>query len=229
MAILELTLSMSYAGQLAINRFHFVSSGTPSAVTKSFGLMGASGFLTVSGSPLAFPSGTLAQTIRSVQTTGVQYISAYARNLYDPVDFYERPYPVPVYGAQSGVGSSPFMAYGLFSSRVRTDIRRGFKRFVGVREESIKEGGEVEAGMIAALGEICNKLNSPMTYDDEGNTLTYTSCVLSFQEYTTPSGKKAYRPYATESAQLSHLASGVQWAPYTVIRSQTSRQYGRGV
>lgn len=228
MAILELTVNQEYAGQLLINRYHFVASGTPAAVSHSFGLMAATGYLTVSGTPLVFPSMTVADRIQAVTVSGLRYVSAYARNLYDPLDFYERPYVAPVYGLQSGVGSSPTLAFGIQSNRVRTDVRRGNKRYGGVREEALAAGGAIEASALGPLTQLCDILSAPLTYDDEGSTLTYTSAVLSYEDYPTPSGRTAYRPYATEATQLSHAAVGVAWAPVTTVRTQVSRQYGRG-
>jgi hypothetical protein len=228
MAILELVVNQSYAGQLVINRFHFVSSGTPAAVSLSYGLIAATGFLDTSEVGNVFTPDTLANYMQQMAVTGLQYVSAYARNLYDPVDFYERPYVDPTYGVLTGTPTSPAMAYGIQSNRVRTDIRRGSKRFSGVREESLDAGGYLNAGLIGVLSGICDLLNAPISYDDEGATLSYRSSVLSFKEYTTPRGKKAYEKWPTESAQLARSAIGVTWAPQNAIRTQVSRQYGRG-
>lgn len=71
-------------------------------------------------------------------------------------------------------------------------------------------------------------MSATLTYDDSGNTLTFTPCIAQKEEYTTPRGKKAYKYYPTEVAQAAHLASGIAWSYYPQTRTQGSRQYGRG-
>jgi hypothetical protein len=84
------------------------------------------------------------------------------------------------------------------------------------------------SGTLGAMELLASVMGDTLTYDDEGNTLTYTPCVVQKEKYTTPSGKDAYRYYATESAQAPHLAVGVAWEVYDTERSQVSRQYGHG-
>lgn len=228
MAVLELTVQMSFLSQLVVNRYHYVSSGTPAAVTPSFGLMKATGYADVAGSPLLFPADTLARKHQVLAHGSTIFIAAYARNLYSATDFYERPYISAVYGSAAGDASAPFNAIGFFSSRARTDIRRGMKRIGGISEAQYESGGQLTASALVDATAFAEKLAATITYDDEGNTLTFVPCVLGLEEYTTPAGNRAYRPYATESAQLAHVAQGIDWAPYTRIRSQVSRQVGRG-
>lgn len=228
MGIYEVVLTQSYFNQLVVNRFHYVGSGTPAAVQPSFGLLYATGWLASRLSGGSFVGSTLAGQVQAAQTADVFTMSAYARNLYSVSDFYEAPFPTPPQGTKGGESTSPTQAYGLFGSRVRTDIRRGQKRFVGVSESMVSPGGLLNAEILAVLNNVAAEMGRTITYDDEGNTLTYTPCVLGLEEYTTPAGNRAYRPYATESAQLDHVAQGGVWSPYTTVRTQVSRQYGRG-
>lgn len=228
MAILELVVQQSYYNQLVVNRYHYISSGTPASVTPSFALCYATGYIASRVSAGLFPNATLAGQVQGMQTSGVQTIAAYARNLYSNTDFYESPFPTPPVGINGGEGLSPAVAYGFYASRVRTDIRRGMKRIVGVSESSQSAGGTITGSSMPALVNIAGQLGATLTYDDEGNTITLVPCILGLEEYTTPSGKRAYRPYATEAAQLAHVAQGMTWTPYTSTRTQVSRQYGRG-
>lgn len=228
MAILELVVTGSLFNNLVINRFHYVMSGTPAAVTPSFGLISAFGLIPGAGADPQFPANTPASAWQVCVGGDFKWVSAYARNLYSVTDFYELPYATRPQGGAAGQVSSPFLAYGLKASRVRTDIRRGFKRLAGVTEDDMQQGGSVDSDEIARLQTLCDRLSAALTYDDEGNTLTYTLAVLGLEEYTTSSGRRAYRPYATEAAQLNHVAQGMDWAPEPYVRSQTSRQYGRG-
>lgn len=228
MAILELIVTGQLFGQLTVNRFHYIQSGTPAAVMPSFGLVSAFGLIPGTGADPQFPGGKPASAWQVCVVGAFKFVSAYARNLYIPTDFYELPYLTRPQGGAAGEAAAPFMAYGLRSSRVRTDIRRGSKRFAGVSEEDAGSGGNIDADQLARLGTLATRLAAPLTYDDEGNTLTYSLAVLQFEEYTTPRGRKAYRKYADPADQLEHAATGMDWAPETVVRSQTSRQYGRG-
>lgn len=228
MAILELTVNQRLNNQLIVNRYHYVSSGTPAAVSLSFALMHATGYLTsriVSG---VFPTGTLARDIQGYQGGALSYVSAFIRNLYSVTDFYESPFPSAPVGQRGADTMSPVAAFGFTASRVRTDIRRGQKRIAGPCEVDVGPMGVLSAGIITELGSIASKLGEVLTYDDEGNTISFTPAVLGLQEYTTPSGRTGYRPYSTEAAQLDHVATGMTWSPATTIRTQVSRQYGRG-
>lgn len=228
MAILELLVQQVYYNQLVINRFHYVMSGTPAAVTPSYALVAAAGYLPQTPPDTKFATNTLADAHQDIVSADLGFVATYARNLYSVTDFYEVPYPAGYIGDQTGDSLSPTAAYGFFSSRVRTDIRRGMKRFCGVAEPRVTGGGNIVSGFYASLQNMADKMSATLTYDDEGNTLTFVPAVLGLQEYTTPAGKRAYRPYPTESAQLLNTAQGVAWQYYTQTRTQTSRQYGRG-
>lgn len=227
MAIYEMTARSRFAGQECINRWHYVSTGTPAAVQGSFGLVYSAGWVK-DGLPAAFPTNGLFNVMRAVQSEQVAYWEVEVRNLYDPLDFYVLPLPSDAVGGVAGESMSPTQAWGFFSNRVRADVKRGMKRLVGVTEANVTNGGLVAAGIVPSLENVAGRFSAVLLYDDEGNALTYTPAVLSYEPYTPSPGRKAYRPYATESEQLDHAAIGVTYSPYTQIRTQVSRQYGRG-
>lgn len=229
MAILEAVISQSYQGQQVINRYHYVSSGTPAAVSLSFALLYAMGYLSSRVVGGAFPAGTIAGAVQDIQHNSLTYVSSVARDLYSVTDFYENPFVVPVSGDQPGSAATPVLAYGFQSNRVRLDVRRGSKRYAGVLEEAMEAGGTIVSGYFTEMGEVADLLSDTLTYDDEGNTITFVPAVLSFEMYTTPPAPKAYRKYETEAEQLMHTAQGVLYAPQPRVRTQVSRQYGRGV
>jgi hypothetical protein len=228
MAILELVLSGLYFDQLVVNRLHYVSAGDSGPVTDSFALLAATGFIPPEPPAVLFDGATLAGSWQGNISEAYIFQSCYVKNLYDPTDFVEAPYPATITGDASGEACAPFMAYGFSSSRVRTDIRRGSKRIAGVVESSVDAGGVLSAGGLAIVNSLAERLSEVLTYDDAGASLTLTPAVLGFEEYTTPSGKRAYRKYATESAQLSHAAVGIVYTGKSTVRSQVSRQYARG-
>ena len=234
MPLHEVVVRTSYFNQECINRYNYVSTGTPAAVTSSFGLAFAMGYILTVGESL-FDVGTLARAIQGAQVEAVEYVDILVKDVYDPVNFYTTAFPAGVNGEDTttGVAMSPASAYGFRSARSRLDIRRGFKRYVGASEGTVQSGGQIATSFLTGgLGTIADRLGDTLTYDDEGNTLSYAPVIVKKFPYTTPSGRTAYR-YATdadggESAQLAQVAGADVWQPYTQIRTQVSRQYGRG-
>jgi len=225
----EVSVFTSYYGQSCLNRFNYLSTGTPAAVTGSFALISAMGGIPETLTPGDFPGGTLMSQWQATVSNQVSFTAMSAKAIYDVNDFYELPYvPAPV-GDQTGEALSPVMGFGMRTSRVRQDIRRGTKRFEGVPEAHVGGGGVLVSPGTTNIGTLATLMSGALSYDDEGNTLTFTPCVVSKQKYTvTESGREAYRYYPTEADQDDHIASGILWQPYPQVRSQTSRQYGRG-
>jgi len=229
MAILEMTLTTTFYNQININRWHYVSSGDPGPVTPSFALLSASGFIPPTATPWDFEAGTLARTIQQMVSASFGFLAIYVRNLYTPTDFVESAFNVSTVGEDVGEPSPPFLAYGVQSNRVRTDIRRGSKRFGGVSESGLDAGGVLASGKLTQLGAVATAMSAVLSYTSGGASLTLTPAVLSYEEYETDRGNRAYRPYATEAAQLTHTATGLAYTANNRIRSQVSRQVGRGV
>lgn len=233
MALMELVLSQTYANQQCVNRWNFQSTGTPAAVSLSYALVHAFGAILTDGiPPLSYPTGTLMHWIRSMQNTGVSFDSIAARDLYSVTDFYETPFQGGTNGTYSGEGMSPAMAFGFRSTRTRLDIRRATKRFVGVSENHVGSFGSIDTSA-TDIATIVELMGSPLEYDDEGNTITFSPIVLGKERYQTSAPgvtpvKWAYRKYETEAEQLEHIAVGVAWEAYDNVRSQRSRQYGVG-
>lgn len=221
----EITLRQELNSQQVINRFHYLMGGTPAGVSGSFALTSAFGLIDTAG---VFPAGLPFRELTEVQSNALTHLEADIRAMYDVEDFYTRPFIPPKAGAQLAGAFAPFVAYGLQTSRTTLAVRRGSKRIAGVTEDAVDAGGNISAGIVTALGELADALTDVLTYDDEGNTITFSPVILKFEKYTTPSGKDAYRPYATLALQLEHKATGIQWSPMPQVRSQVSRQYRRG-
>lgn len=224
MSLYSLVLYQTLRGQQMINRFNYQLTGTPAVVSGSFGLAAAMGF--VDG--FVTPSTSYYDTHKASVGDEVTFTEVEVINLYDPVDFYVQPLLSNNTGAQSGETLPPFNAFGFRTNRVRRDIRRGFKRFGGVLEAQSGSGGQLPANIITGLQAWADVMSATLPYDDEGNTLNYSPVVLGLNKIVNPDGSVTYRRYDTEAEQLLHLAGGISYTPYTTIRSQTSRQYGRG-
>lgn len=222
MPIYEVTLTSQFVNQSCINRWNYVSGGIPAAVQGSFGLAFAFGLAPVTTAASVFRS------IRALTAAAVTFTGFIVKNLYDPEDFYSTPFGSVVVGDVGGETLGPFNAYGFRTNQVTTAISRGTKRFVGVAEAAQNGGVVASATVTAQLQPLATIMGDALIYDDEGNTVTYSPAILGREEYVTPSGKTAYRKYDTEAEQLEHIAIGIAWEPYNTVRSQNSRQYGRG-
>jgi len=227
MPLYEVVLEQRYFNQQVINRWNYLGSGTPAAVQPSFALLSALGFI---GLSTALDAGTVGAGIQGVQNGAVTFVQATARAIYLDDDFYGNPFLASTIGGVGGLGDplSPVAALGFRSSRVKQSIGRGYKRFVGLSEGDLDSGGILATGTLTRANNLRTALNATLTYNDEGNTLTFTPCIAQKEEYTTPSGKKAYRYYPSEILQAPHLAVGISWEIYSQMRTQNTRQYGRG-
>lgn len=224
----EITLFQNYFNQNCVNRWNYLSTGTPAAVMGSFALLVAFGFLNPEAPP-TYVDGTPFETIRQMQNGSVTYLEADIRAVYDNADFYTLPFITNNVGIGSaGEPLAPFVSAGFRTNRVLQNIARGTKRFVGVSETMVGPGGVWESSWLANWTQVAEAMSDTLTYDDEGNTITFTPCVVQKEKYTTSSGKDAYRYYDTLAHQTPHIASGVDWQLYPNVRSQVSRQYGRG-
>lgn len=229
MPILEAVLTTTYYNQVNVNRWHYISSGDAGPVTPSFALMSAMGLTPPTASPYAFTSGTIGHLIQQITSTSFGFLGIYVRNLYTPTDFIESAYNTATTGRDAGEPAAPFLAYGLQSNRTRTDIRRGSKRIGGVSESAMDAGGVVGAAKYAQLAALAVAMSAVLSYTDGGASLTLTPAVLSYKEYTTPRGRKAYQKWPTPEEQLAHAATGIAYVASNRVRSQVSRQVGRGV
>lgn len=226
MAILEVTLEQEYVGQQSINRFTYIQTGTPASVSPSFGLIAAMGAIASVG---VYPVDKLMNIIALSQQVNVTFVQIAAKNLYSFTDFYQVPFVEPLVGDVEGEGLPPSNAHGYRTNRTRLDIRRGFKRFVGF-PESGQAQGTLSGGQLALNDAVAEALGEVLTYNDEGNTLTYTPAILGRHAQADPEDetKKIYPYFATEALQLEHAMTSIIWEAYPTVRTQTTRQFGRG-
>lgn len=223
----EITVQGSLQDQMTINRWTYNSGGTPASVSGSYALADAFGLIGETIPP-TFPATTVFGRMLAIASGGWRCDTAFVKALYDVEDFYERPFPGGQNGSAVGTVASPALAYGFRSNRVRLDVARGTKRIAGVSEDAMGGGGVIESAWQTGLNAFATLMGSVISYDDEGSTISFTPVVCGKQEYTAPSGKRAYRYYPSLATQLEHTAIGVTWQALTTIRTQVSRQYGRG-
>jgi predicted enzyme related to lactoylglutathione lyase len=233
-AVFEAILEQTYAGQSIVNRWNYIGTGVPASVSLSFALAQALGAIYDEVAvPPAYPAAGLMRKIAAIQAQGVVFDALTVKDVYSATDFYSTLFTPALTGDVGGEANSPAMAFGFFTNRIRTDVRRATKRFTGVPESASVNLGLINSSITAAMQAVATAMSAVLTYDDEGNTLTFTPAVCGKERYDPDSGLadpegRAYRYFPTEAAQMLKTAQGVLWDYYPQVRTQTSRQYGRG-
>jgi len=226
--LMEIVVRGTYFEQEIINRFNYLTSSTPASVSLSFALTSAFGGILDEGLPDA---GTI------IYQWGLQVVDSFAfadifvRDVYSDIDFYET--PMVFSGDLAEQGLSPAMAFGFKTNRTNLSVRRGQKRLCGVGEGASNSGGVLSTGALAACNTLAGLMSATLTYTDEGTPVSFNPVIVSKQKYDPETGLAdpdgtAYRYYPVPADQFTHLATGVTWTPYTTVRTQGSRQYGRG-
>lgn len=232
MSLFEVVLNSSYVGQNCVNRWNYVGGGVAGAVTPSFALASALGAIyDDTAIPPAYPADSFLDLLTTCQAAGAVLQQITVLNVYDPVDFYQTAFVPPYAGQQSGDGAPPFVAMGFRTNIVNRDIGRGYKRLVGIPDGAETAAGAISSGHQTVMRDFADKMGEILEYDDEGNTLTFSPAVCQKQKLVqapplTPPIKIKY--FDTLAEQMEHTVTGIAWEIYTQVRSQTSRQYGRG-
>jgi len=222
----EITLVGSYNGVVElVNRWNYrgdvngVVGGDAAALAQAMGLVPTAG---------TFPAGKIGAALAALTNTIVQWRQILSRNVYDPTDFIDLPYVPPVQGLSTGECLSPINAYGLRSNRTRLDIGRGYKRFCGVSESASGGGGILESAALTGLNSLADLLGDVITYTDGSLTDSFTPCIVKKFKHVRVGRKDVYEYFEDPDEQMANLAVGVVWESYNTVRSQVSRQYGRG-
>ena len=223
--LLEVKVFQTYDNQQCVNTFNYIGIGTPAAVTSSFALTAAMGFI----NGVTPDIGDIYGTWKNFVNLGVLFTEVQVKDVYSDTDFYTLPLIPPNLGIQGDEPMASFNAFAFQTNRVRADVRRGNKRFVGVGEGNTDGYGVIEPSFLTSMQSFGTELSNILTYDDEGNQLSFTPVVVSKESYAPSAGRTAYRYYATESEQLNHTAVGVAWTPKAAITTQVSRKRGRGI
>lgn len=218
--LMEVKVFQRYNEQACVTTLNFLFTGTTAAVSKSFAAVAALGF--VAG--ITPEVGDLFGNWKAAVSSELIFTEILARDVYSTTDFYTLPLSTDNAGSQTGEAMTNFSALAVQTNRVRADIRRGSKRLAGATEGMTEEFGVLTAAQLNLMGNLCGDLSSVVTYDDEGNTLSFTPVVVSKELYTPTSGKPAYRYYETFLLQEPHLAIGVLWSAKMTLTSQNSRK-----
>lgn len=155
--------------------------------------------------------------IAGVQTSDVDYIGIEVINCFDEAELFSTTTVVPDDGSVTPTDVLPlFMAWEFRTTRVRRDIRRGYKRFSGLDESMIFGGGPV-APYITGLLNLGVAMTANIQYVTEPLTPTFRPVIVGRVKYTTEEGNEAYR--LPESA----VEMGSKWfaADFDFVRVST--------
>lgn len=229
MPLYEVTLQQLYFGQECINRWNYQAPTIPSGSSGSYLLAVAMGAIADDDTP-AFDLTTILGKLQQLQVAAVIFSQLVIKNIYSVTDFYTYAFPTGTTGSGGGEGMSPVMALGYTSDRTVANIRRSQKRFVGVAESVVDQGGVLTSAFATSAQVLGTEMGNPNTATVDGVTTVFNPVCLSREKYHPP-GKTtwAYKYWPDEATQLTHMAPITQYNVKNQVRSQTSRQYGRGV
>lgn len=227
----EVVLQSTYSNQQIINRWNYQTTGTPTTIKGSEALANAFGCIPVSGS---LPADTLYKKILSIQVATVKYEQIIVKEIWDLADFFTAPFIPQTPGAQvDGNPLSPVMSYGFVSTQTTRAVRRGTKRFTGIPGGATSEGGGFSPTYLTTMGELAIMMGQSLQYPLTGTPeLTFVPVIAGKLRYDVPGTspvRHAYKYYPDYAAQEPFLAFGIVWSNYVQQRSQTSRQYGKGI
>lgn len=221
-SIYKVVLRGSLGAQETINRWDYVVDNTLAAPS-ALELLTLMGFVLDGGTGLP-PADTVFAGLQDISCVDQKWEEVSAQEIYSTTDFYTIPYTPEQEGGHDAGAFSPFAAFGFFTNRVRTDIRRGFKRFGGVAEDAVDGLGIINATFVTAGAVLAGEMSAVL---GSGSTL-YKPGVLHLVKTTDGEGKVHRNYYPTVAEQIDHAAFPLTWSMYSTVRSQTSRQYGRG-
>lgn len=238
-AILQLTVKQEYYGQVVNNVFWYRSDDDQGTITLSRALTEAFGVFDSVGTPGAWEPavGTPMRNWAYAVHEEVKFRSITVLNPYDDTDFYSVAFQSGASGKLDTAGSGdpmpPTVALGYRSGRVRRDIGRGYKRFVGITENAVDGGGVLQTAYLNNEAEgLRIRLGAILSYNDEGANKTFDPVIVGKRRVDEEDGASLSRPkyilYPTLGEQLEHIVRAQVWETYTTTRTQNSRQYGRG-
>lgn len=230
--LLEVVIKGTANGEMYINRLNFVASQAGITDSTSYFLLLSLGYLGITTAPT---NGSVLDELLTCNSGTFQMTELVARNIFAVSDFITLPVgPTNYVGLNSG-GSyySNFSVQKLRSNLRRQDIGRGFLALDRPKESDVDDSGNLGATALGKLTALGIAIASVPAFTDDGENISWTSCVVGKEKYrTNPDSTKdptyAYRYYEDKDEQFEHLANGVQWSPMPKVRSQVSRQYGKG-
>lgn len=228
MAQYEIMLEQKFAGQQIVNRWNYISGEIPAGQLGALLALVGMGF-TPFTDVTPFDPDTVAGKLKALQAVAVNWVQAVAKNIFDPTDYYAYPFPAGTTSDNGGSeAESPVIAAGFATNRTRADVRRGQKRFAGLVEGQVGDVGVLTAGAVTAWQELGDTMADINLVPVDGSTVSFTPYVFGRKRTVDVDGKVSYPYWPTAAEQLAHSMLITQWTLKSQIRTQGTRQYGRG-
>ena len=229
MKLMELVLQAQTSTGLWINKYNLLNNSLSEATNGALNIIESLGY--DSGAATAPVANSVFDRYLEMAPGNFEFTQFYCRDIYNVNDFAQ--VNVSGVGWQGTRGTSAmepsFVASKIKSTRTRQDIKAGYKALPPMMEADITSStGTLTGSYITLMTSLCTALSNG-TSPFVGITQTFFGwTIVGKEEYTTPSGKKAYRYYEDPVEQAAHLAGPVTWAPIERATTQNTRKFGRG-
>lgn len=232
--IMEVTVQSTFKNQQCLNVFNYLFNGSgsdPGGLSDA--LLNGLGYPLWDDTLETYPAGSVAAAYRAISHQEVTFEIITVRNVYSRFDFTEYLFPFAgesAIGASGGESASPALAYGFRSSKVASDIKRGARRLVGVSETNMGSGGVFTPTALIALNSVATAFSAelPAFLNEFQPCICKKEKVAVLNPDGTPTGRFKYEYYEDPEVQVDNTGAPVTWGAVNTVRTQTSRQYGRG-
>jgi len=224
----EITLEQQFAGQQIINRWNYISDTIPAGQLGALLALVGMGFTPFTDID-PFGIETVAYGLQQLQAVAVNWVQAVGKNIHDPTDYYAYAFPAGTTSVNGGSeAESPVIAVGFATDRTRSDIRRGQKRFTGLTEGQVGDVGQLTAGAKTAWQAVGDTMADVNSITVAGSAVVFTPYVFGRKKTVDEDGNVTYPYWPTDAEQFAHAMRINQWTLKPQIRTQGTRQYGRG-
>lgn len=229
MKLMELVLQANTPTGLWINKYNLLNNSLSESTNAALNVIESLGY--DSGTPTTVVANSVLDRYLEMTFTAFEFTQFYCRDIYNVNDFAQ----VSVSGTgwqgtrAASAYEAPFVAAKIKSTRTRQDIKAGYKALPPMIDGDMTSAtGALATTYITLMTALCTALSNG-TSPFVGVTQAFFGwCIVGKEEYTTPSGKKAYRYYEDPAVQATHLTGPVTWAPIERATSQNTRKFGRG-
>lgn len=215
MSYYHLTLRATVQSQLVVNTFDYVTTSILPSSEEAAELNAE--FI-----------GQVLPDIRNVLSTQYIGVDVYTIAPYSPDVFAQTIFtPGSQNGGRSGEMLPRYNAWGFVISRLRRDIRNGYKRF-GSISETDQSGGAPTAAMATLLNTLANELEQVLTLEYVAGSSAASPIVVKRIKYNPDPEKPdefAYRlPQGTDPFEFYEATQ----ISYQTMTTQNTRKTGRG-
>lgn len=158
--------------------------------------------------------------IAPIQITNLNYVGIDVINLFNPDDLFSDDSISPSTGSYVVTSVLPqFMAWEFRTARLTRSIRRGYKRFAGLDEAMVADGGAA-SGILADLASAATAISANIAYSSAPLAPTFRPVVVKRIKETDAEGNVTYRlPEGNAEAEVMDATFS-----YLRLSTQNSRK-----